>query len=139
MKRALVALLLVGCAEPPAPAEPVPSRVAVPTWAEGTGSAPTSVPLPAPSTTSLGEDRPAKPSAKGKRIDLDLVDADLGNVCRLIGELAGVNVVVADGVSGRVTLKLKNVPWDEALDAVLLSRGYRAERVGSVIVVRAKP
>lgn len=130
-------VLLLGCAEPPPPALPVPGRVEIPTWAEGEG-APASKAIATPvATTSLGTDAPT-PKSHGKRIDLDLVDADVPNVCRMIGELAGVNVVVGDGVTGKVTMRLHHVPWDEALDAILLAKGYRAERVGSVIVVRAK-
>lgn len=138
MRRVWLALLLTGCAEPPPPAAPVPARVAVPSWAEGEG-APASKSIVAPSVPegTLGTDAPPAKS-HGKRIDLDLVDADVANVCRLIGELAGVNVVVGDGVTGKVTMRLRHVPWDEALDAILLAKGYRAARVGSVIVVRAK-
>lgn len=131
-------VLLFGCAEPPAPAMPVPARVEVPTWAEGEGAPSSKTIFAAPiTTTSLGTDAMA-PKSHGKQIDLDLVDADVPNVCRMIGELVGVNVVVADGVTGKVTMRLHHVPWDEALDAILLAKGYRAERVGSVIVVRAK-
>lgn len=136
VKRLTWAILFVSCA----PAVETPSRgpVDVPAWAEGPESAPESktIPAVATQTVSLGSDAKT-PSLRGKRIDLDLVAADLPNVCRLIGELAGVNVVVSDGVAGSVTVKMKNVPWEDALDAILLSKGYVKERVGSVIVVRA--
>lgn len=130
---------VTACAEPRAPVAASPADVSVPAWAEGSTRPKTSVTLApaAAAPVSLGSD--AKAAAHhGKRVDLDLVDADLPNVCRLIGELAGVNVVVSDGVTGKVTMRLKGVPWDEALEAILRARGYRSERVGSVVMVLAK-
>ncbi|MGZ3418172.1 MAG: secretin and TonB N-terminal domain-containing protein [Polyangiales bacterium] len=138
MKRLTLAMLLAGCAPEAATPARTSGPVDVPPWAEGTETAAPSktIATAATTTVSLGTDA-QKPVFRGKRIDLDLVGADLPNVCRLIGELAGVNVVVADGVAGTVTVKMKNVPWEDALDAILLSKGYVKERVGSVIVVRA--
>ena len=134
-RNSVLAIVLAGCASSTEAPPPHAGDVTVPTWAEG-NSKPKSITLAtaAPTTTSLGNDEPKRP-AKGKKIDLDVVGADLGNVCRLIGELAGVNIVVADGVTGTVTIKMKSVPWNEALDAILMSKGYHAEQVGSVIVV----
>jgi type IV pilus assembly protein PilQ len=48
-----------------------------------------------------------------------------------------VNVVVADDVKGTITLRLRNVPWDQALDTILRAKGYRAEREGNIITVLA--
>jgi type IV pilus assembly protein PilQ len=140
LKRVALVILSLGCAAEPSPRAPGP--VDAPAWAEGSAAAPRAIVLasPAHSTVSLGPldvESTSKHARGGKRIDLDLVSADLPNVCRLIGELAGVNIVVADGVTGTVTLKLRAVPWEDALDAILLSRGYVKERVGNVIVVRA--
>lgn len=135
MRVAVAVFCSIACTPGEATPPSDPARVSVPTWAEGRPSAaPITVAVTKP-TVSLGTDEPAK-LATGKKIDLDVVAADLPNVCRLIGELAGVNIVVSDGVSGTVTVKMHGVPWNEALDAILLSKGYRAERVGSVIVVR---
>lgn len=123
-----------GCAQREAEA-PRAGNVDVPSWAEGT-SKPRAKTLATTTTpTSLGSDEPLE-RPRGKKIDLDIVGADLPNVCRLIAELAGVNIVVGEGVTGVVTIKVRAVPWNEALDAILLSRGYRAEQVGSVILVR---
>lgn len=132
--RALCAALLLGCAHQEAP--PARREVDVPAWAESNPPAAKTIAV-STATTAIGDDEPKKP-ARGKKIDLDVVAADLANVCRLIGELAGVNIVVADGVSGTVTVKMRGVPWNEALDAILLSKGYSAEQVGSVIVIRGK-
>lgn len=59
----------------------------------------------------------------GRRIDLDLKDADIHNVLRLIGDVSRRNIVVADDVSGTVTIRLRNVPWDQALAVILQSKG----------------
>jgi type IV pilus assembly protein PilQ len=65
---------------------------------------------------------------KGEKITLDFQNADIHNILRLIGEVSGMNVVVSDQVSGKVTLKLKSVPWDQVLDIVLAAKnlGYIA-------------
>jgi type IV pilus assembly protein PilQ len=76
---------------------------------------------------------------RGEKISLDFQNADIHNILRLIGEVSGMNVVVSDQVSGKVTLKLKNVPWDQALDIVLASKnlGYIAK--GNVLRVDSMP
>ncbi len=71
----------------------------------------------------------------GKAISLDLVDADLLSVLRLIAEVGGINLVVGDGVSGRVTVRLTDVPWDQALAVILQSQGLAAAAAGSVVLV----
>ncbi|MEJ2183339.1 MAG: type IV pilus secretin PilQ [Nitrospirota bacterium] len=55
----------------------------------------------------------------GKLISLDFQDADIVPIFRFIGDVAGVNVVIHPSVKGKITLKLLNVPWDQALDIVL--------------------
>ncbi|MDR1041247.1 MAG: secretin and TonB N-terminal domain-containing protein, partial [Deltaproteobacteria bacterium] len=69
----------------------------------------------------------------GERISLDFQNADIHNILRLIGEVSGKNVVVSDTVSGKVTLKLRNVPWDQALDIVLASKNLGMVENGNVI------
>jgi hypothetical protein len=68
-------------------------------------------------------------------ISLDLVDADLLSVLRLIAEVGQINLVVGDGVSGRVTVRLTDVPWDQALAVILQSQGLAAAPVGEVVLV----
>ncbi len=58
-----------------------------------------------------------------KTITIDLQGADIVNVIRLIGDVSGKNVVVADDVKGKVTVKLKNVGWRTALNIILKSNG----------------
>ncbi|MBW2085756.1 MAG: AMIN domain-containing protein, partial [Deltaproteobacteria bacterium] len=69
----------------------------------------------------------------GKLISLDFQNADIHNILRLIGEVSGKNVVISDRVKGKVTLRLKNVPWDQALDIILASQNLGMEIVGNVL------
>lgn len=77
------------------------------------------------------------PRYHGARIDLDVKAADVREVFRLIADVGKVNIVVAGEVSGTVTLKLKSVPWDQALEVVAKARGLLLERDGNVIIVHA--
>lgn len=82
---------------------------------------------------------PAGPSPEatlgytGRRLSMDFVDADIRNVLRIIGEVSGLNVVAGDGVQGKVTVRLVDVPWDQALDVILKTRGLDQVREGNVI------
>ena len=71
----------------------------------------------------------------GRRIDLDFKDADIHNILRLISEVGGVNVVTADDVAGSVTIRMRNVPWDQALDVILQAKGLGMVRRGNLIRV----
>ncbi len=72
---------------------------------------------------------------RGRRIDLDLKDADIHNVLRLLADVGRVNIVTADDVKGSVTIRMRNVPWDQALDVVLQAKGLGQERRGNMIRV----
>lgn len=72
---------------------------------------------------------------KGRRISLDLKDADIQNVLRLLADVSKLNIVAADDVTGRVTIKLRNVPWDQALDIILRSKQLDKVRNGNIIRV----
>jgi type IV pilus assembly protein PilQ len=71
----------------------------------------------------------------GRRIDLDLKDADIHNVLRLLADVGQVNIVTADNVQGSVTIRMRNVPWDQALDVVLQSKGLGMIRQANMIRV----
>jgi len=68
----------------------------------------------------------ANVSARKKTISLDVQDAEVRSVLRLLADTADMNLVVADSVKGKVTLKLTNVPWDAALRVVLASKAFGA-------------
>ena len=88
-----------------------------------------------PRTIGGGASAPQAPRYHGAPIDLDVKGAELVEVCRLIADVGKVNIVVSDQVQGTVTIKMKRVPWDQALDTILRAKGFRAERDGSVIMV----
>lgn len=81
---------------------------------------------------------PTGPRYVGRAIDLDLKDADLHNVFRLLADVGNVNIVIGDGVQGQVTLSMRHVPWDQVLDSVVAAKGLRMEREGNVIMIFAK-
>lgn len=62
----------------------------------------------------------------GRAISLDLVDAELTSVLRLVGEVADLDFVVDDGVQASVTVQMHDVPWNHALAAILASHGLAA-------------
>ena len=70
---------------------------------------------------------------RGQRISMDFKDADLTNVFRIIAEVSNLNIITADDVKGKVSLRLVNVPWDQALDIVLRSRSLGAAQEGNVL------
>jgi type IV pilus assembly protein PilQ len=76
-----------------------------------------------------------QPRFTGRRIDLDLKDADIHNVLRLLADVGRVNIITADNVSGSVTIRMRNVPWDQALDVVLQSKELGMVRRGNMIRV----
>jgi type IV pilus assembly protein PilQ len=80
---------------------------------------------------------PARDRGKytGRRIDLDLKNADIHNVLRLLSEVGNVNVITADDVSGSITIKMKSVPWDQALDVILSAKGLGMVRRGNLLRV----
>ena len=55
----------------------------------------------------------------GEKISLDFKDADIKNVFRLIADISNLNIIISDNVSGKVTMKIENIPWDEALAIIL--------------------
>ncbi len=69
----------------------------------------------------------------GKRISLNLVDADVKQVFRLFHEISGLNFVLDPSVDGRVTIVLDNVPWDQALDIILTNNGFDKALENNVI------
>ena len=69
----------------------------------------------------------------GKKISLNLVDADVKQVFRLFHEISGLNFVLDPGVEGRVTIVLDNVPWDQALDIILNNNGLDKALENNVI------
>ena len=71
----------------------------------------------------------------GKRVSLDFQDVDVRTILQILAKESNMNIVASDSVSGKMTLSLKDVPWDQALDLVMQSRGLESRRNGNIIRV----
>ncbi len=71
----------------------------------------------------------------GERLSLNFQNIEVRAVLQLIADFTGLNMVTSDAVGGNVTLRLKNVPWDQALDIILKSRGLGMRQNGNVVMV----
>ena len=69
----------------------------------------------------------------GKRISMDFKDADIKNLFRLIAEVSNLNIVFGDDVKGKVTIRMVDVPWDQALDVILETNNLGMTRAGNII------
>jgi type II secretory pathway component HofQ len=99
---------------PALPSAPGPVRVA---------QAQTQAPTPAP-----------VPATNGRRlISLDFKDADVVNLLRILAAESGRNIVIGDDVKGKMSISLRNVPWDQALDTILTTRGLQKIETGNVL------
>ena len=76
-----------------------------------------------------------KPMYQGKTISIDVQDANIKSVFRLLTEVSGINIVSGADVKGTVTLYMKDVPWDQALDTILDINGLAKKEMGSVISI----
>jgi len=72
---------------------------------------------------------------EGQRLTLNFQDIETRAVLQLLAETSGRNIVVSDTVAGNVTLRLRNVPWDQALDIVMTTKGLDMRENGNVIIV----
>jgi type IV pilus assembly protein PilQ len=133
----------------PAGAPPSPAAPAPPMAESGTPVAAAAAVLPPTPQTPEKAAAPSAPAAlevetpgprtlgangfSGQKISLDFQDAEVSNVLRLIADVSDLNLVVGEEVKGKITLKLFNVPWDQALDIILKSKGLGQVREGNII------
>jgi len=73
------------------------------------------------------------PKYHGQPITLDFQNADIHNVLRIIADVSGLNIVTSDEVKGTITIRLKDVPWDQALDVILESKDLGKMDLGNVV------
>ncbi|MFQ5597714.1 MAG: type IV pilus secretin PilQ [Nitrospiria bacterium] len=90
-------------------------------------------PTPAPVKAQEIEVPKEGPNYVGKKVSLDFQDAEITNVIRLIAEVSKLNFVMSEDVKGKVTLKLTNVPWDQALAIILEMNNLGQVREGNII------
>ena len=72
---------------------------------------------------------------QGERIDLEFQNVEVRSVLQILAEVAEMNLVVSDNVGGNITLRLKNVPWDQALDLILTTNKLDKREMGNVLLI----
>ena len=79
---------------------------------------------------------PARAAGRARLISLDFKDADVVNIVRVLAAESGMNIVIGDDVKGKISIALHNVPWEQALDAILAAKGLeKVERDGVIRIV----
>ncbi len=121
----------VQVAEAAAPTETKPKEEAAPPAAEKPpvkeeAASPAEIKAPEPEKAPVG-------TYKGTKISLDFKDADVHNIFRLIAEVSNLNIITTDDVKGKITIRLVNVPWDQALDVILATKNLVKIEEGNVL------
>jgi type IV pilus assembly protein PilQ len=80
----------------------------------------------------------AGPGYTGQRLSLNFQSIEIRSLLQIIADFSDFNVVTSDSVTGTVTLRLKDVPWDQALDIILQSKGLDKRRSGNVLLIAPK-
>lgn len=86
------------------------------------------------SQESAGLEKKSK-NFSGKRVSFDFQDVEVRTILQILAKESGINIVASDSVNGKMTLTLKDVPWDQALDLVLDARNLDMRRTGNIINV----
>lgn len=76
-----------------------------------------------------------KPGYAGEKLSLNFQNIDVRSVLQVIADFTGFNIITSDTVTGNLTLRLKDVPWDQALDIIMQSKGLTQRKTGNVILV----
>ncbi len=87
------------------------------------------------SQEKLEERRRTEPQYTGERISLSFQSIDVRSLLQIIADVAQTNMVVSDSVTGQIAMRLQNVPWDQALDIILRTKGLGSRKTGNVILV----
>ena len=104
-----------------------------PSWAAGSGLTDQPALLAQVRAPIVAQARP--PGQQPRLISLDFKDADINNILRILAEFSGLNVVSSEDVKGKVTVKLQNVPWQQALDSVVRAAKLAYVQEGNIIRV----
>jgi type IV pilus assembly protein PilQ len=75
---------------------------------------------------------------KGRKVTLEFADAEVRKIFQLLSEVSNKNFVLGDDVTGTISIKLVNVPWDQALDIILDTKGLDKREDGNIIIIKAK-
>lgn len=77
----------------------------------------------------------SKPGYAGEKLSLNFQNIEVRSVLQVIADFTGLNIITSDTVTGNLTLRLKDVPWDQALDIIVQSKGLTMRKTGNVILV----
>ncbi|HEY1773522.1 MAG TPA: type IV pilus secretin PilQ [Gammaproteobacteria bacterium] len=88
-----------------------------------------------PLTQSAQAQLAAKKNYSGQKISLNFQSIDIRAVLQILADASGKNIVVSDAVNGNITLRLQDVPWDQALDIILHTKGLATREYGNVLMV----
>jgi len=88
-----------------------------------------------PLTKQEAEEKKKEFEFVGEKLSLNFQDIEVRAVLQLIADFTDLNLVASDTVSGRITLRLQNVPWDQALDLILKTKGLDKRQIGNVLMV----
>ncbi|MGH7197806.1 MAG: secretin and TonB N-terminal domain-containing protein, partial [Candidatus Omnitrophota bacterium] len=91
-----------------------------------------STPAGEPASPEAAAEPLPQPSSPGN-VTIDFKDADIQNVIRILSYKSGVNIIAGKDVTGIVTIRLVDVPWEKALDVILKTYGYAYERDGNIV------
>jgi len=119
---------------PPAVAEaaPAPAAEELQPQARPAESQMTEMPIPA------SEKLPGKKVYTGRRVTLEFSDADVRKIFQLIAEVSHLNFLISDDVGGTISIKLVNVPWDQALRVILDAKGLDMVQEGNIVQIKPK-
>jgi type IV pilus assembly protein PilQ len=76
-----------------------------------------------------------QPGYAGEKLSLNFQNVEVRSVLQVIADFTGLNIIASDSVQGNITLRLKDVPWDQALDIILQSKGLSKRKNGNVVLV----
>ncbi len=79
--------------------------------------------------------RGSKPGYAGEKLSLNFQNIEVRSVLQVIADFTGLNIITSDTVTGNLTLRLKDVPWDQAMDIIVQSKGLTMRKTGNVILV----
>jgi type IV pilus assembly protein PilQ len=79
--------------------------------------------------------RGSKPGYAGEKLSLNFQNIEVRSVLQVIADFTGLNIITSDTVTGNLTLRLKDVPWDQAMDIIMQNKGLTMRKIGNVITV----
>ena len=77
----------------------------------------------------------SQPGYSGEKLSLNFQNVEVRSVLQVIADFTGLNIIASDSVQGNITLRLKDVPWDQALDIILQSKGLSKRKNGNVVLI----